>query len=617
MDELCNETNDGDEKHVSRIFEQRKIDEINMKDLSAASRLFRKCVSGKFPPAVEKLNKIDIVQAKLKKKIRHNFTSKKLHDKKLSEIWVTTGRNYRYENLKNDLEELNIKIKVATGRTHVKDHENNFKAIKRTIRDIELIDQQIKRAELEVTHLKSQFPRLTRKKDELSLETESEGDDELFYEIVNSTQESLTYILDKFSDHFLEANRHSDIYEGRVELSRQRESMQVKENQKLRQLLTDMLFDRAAFNLFWSKTVRNLKDRRVFLLDMIERSNQAFSQGADFIESFEKLQSRREADRKFRIAEMVKTERQIDANEIMKVFLGGKGKKREMSPLEPREVRRRKNFKYDYTERLNLYRNIVESIKEFTGIKDVTMIVDDFIVEENNGHQYFNYFHEIKAQIYHMTNNLFDDSKVFLASKYQKNRTLYSFDEQITYLEKTFSEETGKTLEMKSDRDKCESEIAQFLDIIMEILKILLTDLSSIEDLLGDHKNVNVFNMGKFLSILENRLNEVLAFVYSEQRRSIDILTEDPNHAVRSLKRPQIDSVNFKDVITTQQCAECAEGEDVNRYDEEIVYPLDHETIKVNMRKKVEGPLMTYRLHNLSKCNLPHSGVITGRRYVD
>lgn len=408
-----------------------------------------------------------------------------------------------------------------------------------------------------------------------------------------------------------------DIYEGRVEVSRQRESLNVTENQKLRQLLTDMLVDRAIFNMFWSKTVRNLKDRRMFLLDMIERSNQAFNQGADFLESFEKLQSRREADRKFHITEMVKTERQIDANEIMRRFLGGKGKKREMAPLEPREVRRRENFKYDYTERLNLYRGIVQGIKEFTGIDDVTKIVDHYIREENDGHQYFNYLNEMKAQIYHMTNNLFEDSKSFLASKDQKDRTLDSFDARITFLQKSFSKDIEKTLKMKSDRDRCEAEIRQFLDSIMEILKILKTDLSSVEKLLGDHEIVNIFNMQKFLSILENRVNEVLAFVYCDQRQGIDILSDSPIFSVRSLKREQEESVNFEDVITTQQCAECAEGEDVNRYDEAIVYPLDHETIKANMRKKVEGPLMSFRLHNLSKCNLPHSGVIAGRRYAE
>lgn len=402
-----------------------------------------------------------------------------------------------------------------------------------------------------------------------------------------------------------------------MEVARQRESMQVLENQKLRQLLIDMLCDRAVFNLFWSKTVRNLKDRRMFLLDMIERSNQAFNQGADFLESFEKLQSRRLADRKFHISEMVKTERQIDANVIMKMFLGGKGKNREMAPLEPREVRRREDFKYDYTNRLNLYRNVIKNIKEITGNEDVTKNVDLYVREENNFHQCFNFLNEIKSQIYHLTNNLFEELTQLSTTKEDKDRTLNSFDTRIKNLQKSLSEESEKTLKMKSDRVKCEAEIGKYFDTVMDILKLLNTDLSSAEKMLGDQKNVNIHNVQDFLSILENRINVVLSFVYCEQRPKTDIFVEDPTLTVRSIKRNQEEPVNFEEVITTQQCAECAEAEDVKRYDESIVYPLDHETIKSNMRKKVEGPLMTYRLHNLSKCNLPHAGIIAGRRYAE
>jgi hypothetical protein len=116
-----------------------------------------------------------------------------------------------------------------------------------------------------------------------------------------------------------------------------------------------MLCDRAVFNYYWRKIVNNLRDRRKFLLDMIERSNQAFNQGAEFLDNLKKLKSRRMADSEFHISEMVNMDRKIDANQIMNMFLGGKGKKRILAPLEPREIRRRENFKIEYTNRLNLY----------------------------------------------------------------------------------------------------------------------------------------------------------------------------------------------------------------------------------------------------------------------
>lgn len=176
MEDSGNEINDGGDCHVPRLLEQSEIDEINMRDLSAANRLFRKCISGKCPPLVEKVKNINMPREKPRTRTKKpNFTSNKLQDKRLIKIWVTTGRGHRYKALENDLRELNIKIKVATSQIHLRDHETNFKAIKRTISKIETMDEQIKKAELEVSHLKSQFGRLSQKKDELSLETESEG----------------------------------------------------------------------------------------------------------------------------------------------------------------------------------------------------------------------------------------------------------------------------------------------------------------------------------------------------------------------------------------------------------------------------------------------------------
>lgn len=600
---------DDDDDRLSHVFNQREIDEANMKDLNKANRFYRKCFAGKCPPPQDRHVKTrkPIYQTKPK-----NFVSKKLQDKKLSQIWIESGRTRRIRIMEAELIELDTKIAVASGRTHMKDRENNFKAITRHIKEMEEMDVEIKKAKLEIGHLKSQFVRLQQKKDELSRETESEGKIHALFGSIWSFP-----ITDQFTIHFRKANRQLEIYENRVEVSRQHECLLTAENRKLRELIKDMLFDRAVFNFYWSKTVKNLKDRRKFLLDMIERTNQAFNQGADFLDNVKKLQSRRMVDRELHVSEMVNMERQIDANHIMNMFLGGKGKKREMAPLEPREVRRRDVFKEDYTNRLNLYNSIIEKIKEFTGIPEIKQSMDHYMRQENDGFQFFRYLNEMNFQIEYLSNNCSKlSSKIFTSRNYNESK-LKHFDQRIEELHKKFSDEINETLKLKDDRDKFEQQIEKYFDTIMEILKILNCDLSSVQMHLGDHKKVTVFNMKEFFSLLECRTNEVLAYVYCDQRKNVDILTDDAKLVVKSVKRKQELPVKIEDIITTQQCAECAEGADVNRYDDQIVYPLDHDTIKAIMRKKVETPEMAFRLHNLSKCNLPRSGVIAGRRYAE
>jgi coiled-coil domain-containing protein 63/114 len=392
----------------------------------------------------------------------------------------------------------------------------------------------------------------------------------------------------------------------------------TNENYKLRNLIKDMLFDRTLFNFYWNKIVNNLRDRRKFLLDMIERSNQAFNQGADFLDNLKKLQSRRAADREFHVSEMINMERKIDANQIMNLFLGGKGKKRVMAPLEAREIRRRDDFKSEYSERLNLYNGVIENIKKLTGVPDIKNAVDFYMREENEGFQFYTYLNEMNHQIEYLTSNYSKYSMEVWTSQDYYSRKLKYFEQRIDDLHKQLHDEINKTLALKDDRDKYDSNIAVFLDTIFEILKILKCDCSSVEKLLADHKKVTVFNMQTFLTLLENRMNEILAYVYCDQRKnSADIIVDDAKLTVKSLKRTQEERLCIEDVITTQQCAECAEGEDVNRYDEKTVYPLDHEAIEEIMREKVKAPGMTFRLHNLSKCNLPRSGVIMGRRYAE
>lgn len=169
MTDLGNQLDD-DGNIVSHILDQSEIDAMNMKELNRANRFYRKCLAGKCPPVVDRRVKV-LTRRKPKK-----FTTKKVQDKKLSQIWVESGRDRRCKIMENELSELSKKITVATGKTHLQEHENNFKAIKRTIKEIEEMEIQINKAKTEITHIKSQIERVAQKKVELSRETESEGE---------------------------------------------------------------------------------------------------------------------------------------------------------------------------------------------------------------------------------------------------------------------------------------------------------------------------------------------------------------------------------------------------------------------------------------------------------
>ncbi|CRK87805.1 CLUMA_CG001566, isoform A [Clunio marinus] len=322
-------------------------------------------------------------------------------------------------------------------------------------------------------------------------------------------------------------------------------------------------------------------------------------------------------DREMHIAEMVTVEREIRANEIMKMFLGGKGKRRIMEPLESREVRRRDQFKLDHANRLNIYYEIINNIMKFTKTSNIVNSKNLFVRDENEGFQYYILFNFINNQLESFSNSLAKESTEIQASQDYFNNLMKFYDQKIEELRREFGEKVAQLLPLKNDREKLVSQLMQHLKTIEDVMKTLECDFSSVQKLLGDHKKITLLNIPEFFSLLEQRINEVLAFVFCDQRKNVDIFNDDKNLCVRSLKRSAEDFVKIEDVITTQQCAECAEREDINRYDETIVYPLDIETIKEKMREKIYSPDMLRRLHNLSKCNLPRSGIIASRRYVE
>jgi predicted nucleic acid-binding Zn-ribbon protein len=174
MDEQTNQFNDDDDR-VSRILEQWEIDENYMKDLSEANRFYCKCVAGKCPPPFDRKQKFAKKPPQPVKKPK-NFVSSKLQDKKLAKIWVEKGRARRIKLLENELNKVRLQIAVATAKTHIEEQEKNFKGIAHLIEKMDEMDERINKAKSEIAHLKSQIVRVDQKKQELSRETESEGE---------------------------------------------------------------------------------------------------------------------------------------------------------------------------------------------------------------------------------------------------------------------------------------------------------------------------------------------------------------------------------------------------------------------------------------------------------
>lgn len=426
----------------------------------------------------------------------------------------------------------------------------------------------------------------------------------------------------KFAEHLKKANRQLEIYENRVQNSREKECLKMVENEKLSTLIRAMLHDRAFFNHNWTLMVKKLKDRKKFLVDMVERSIQGFSRNADFMENLKQITNRRAQGTEAAAADMIKMKRQIDSNKNYSEFLGGKGKKIQWPPLLDKEIRRRENVERAYTDELNLYAKIISNIKKFAGdnskSEQITPKALQFLnTLDNNCFQIYNFLNELQ----HSTNtDRFRSQKVVIdANKAieEHNSTKQFLQNKIDEKKKIYSDEIEVTLKMKDDVYKIDGELDKLFDLLKEIVDLLECDLTDVEGMLGNNEKINLRNLSIYLQIMEQRINEMVAFVYCDERDGGDILAEDDKLIVQSLKRPTNKIVKLDEVMQVSQCAECGELEDVDEFNLKPISMLGGGEAVSVIKKKYQMPELESRMHNLLSCSLPRSGVVASRRYAE
>jgi hypothetical protein len=398
--------------------------------------------------------------------------------------------------------------------------------------------------------------------------------------------------------------------------------MAMVEAEKLGTLLRAMLHDRAYFNKYWKKMVKKLQDRKKFLLDMVERSIQGFSQDADFMESLKSITNRRAQDREAAVNEMIKMKRKIDSNQNNSTFLGGKGKRRSWAPILDKEIQRRINVEREYTEDLNFYAKIIENIKKFTGDdsksdKIATKSLQFLKTLGNDGFQLYNFLNEMqfstKTDRFNSQKTVTDANRAIAERDHTKSFLQNKIEEQ----HKVLHDEIEATLTLKDDIFKIDLELEKNFEELKEIVGILECDLTNVHEMLGENEKINSRNLPFFLQVLEQRINEMVAFVYCDEREGEDIQAEKDELIVQSLKRSTEKIVKIDDVMQVTQCAECGELEDVSRFDEKLVELMSKEEAVSVIDTKYQSPELASRMHNLLSCSLPRSGVIASRRYAD
>lgn len=518
--------------------------------------------------------------------------------------------------------ELDTILEHVLCKQHVQTYEDHVQYLQEHVDCQKELDEEIRLNKLYVEQINGQLRRL----DELELHLKR-----------NSLTDFQRW------EKMRKAKKDYDVYDQRLYVAKQKEGVLTKENHELRDSIRHMLFERALFHKNWDQLVQELGYNRRYLIDLIERSILAFTRDEDWYAQIDGMEKRAQVSKNMHVSEILQLFRKLDADQIYQDYLGVKGFRRELMPLDEREVRRREFVEESLKSKLHEFWKIINKIKDRYGPKPVKSvkkgdvsekkpsIIDDSphkVVERNllllwtiidqhktdrrNYFAHFKYLNDVYNTIELLNGQIVDKhERIITAGEDQtKNKVEYTSSHLNTY--NTLKQLQQGTTTKQKEWSTSEKQLNQYLTNIHQMFKTLKCDTTFIESLLGDKMTVTNFNIKLFLSTLEATLNKIMAYIYySETKAKVPI-----NRRTVKTKRVDKSIVSAQETVNTTQCSECAEREDVNRYDETIVLPNSKPMVKKKVKQRVLDNELEYRLHNLSKCRLPKSRILVNKRYM-
>uniref|UniRef100_A0A182LVM1 ODAD1 central coiled coil region domain-containing protein n=1 Tax=Anopheles culicifacies TaxID=139723 RepID=A0A182LVM1_9DIPT len=488
--------------------------------------------------------------------------------------------NKRLVHLECEKAQKELKLKIFNAPVHRREAEIVRGYILRMLDDAVRYDKQIGAAKTDMNELMSQIKRANS---ELECAIKAVPSDFVYGEALEKSRLELTAI------------------ESRLHHARKLEGKLHAENRKQRNEIENMLCERKLYNQQWQQYVVELNRNRKFLLDMIERATLAFNQGEDLCYRIDSLKAQESRDKRVRVQEMIEVERQIIGTRYVNTFLRTKGFQRSVAELDPRLVRKRNLFKMAHRDRIDRFGTIINDTKQYLRLAAIEGVLFEIEKQQDKYTALFRYMNITNAKIEEangIARDLEKDSERLHEGEKRKR-----FTDERNFKQDMQQLLTAQEQSMKLKEEVCKQQNAleMKLAIVEQSLSMVGFDLAKIHQLMvattsADRDRLTEESLMKALSSIERKVLELVQL---------------------SSDRPLVeDDMPISTLYGSQQCAECAEGQDVNQHDERIVLRTEHQKLLENVRNRVTAPEMQYRLHTLSQCKLPRSRMLVNKRYM-
>ncbi|KAH8383922.1 hypothetical protein KR009_011298 [Drosophila setifemur] len=414
-------------------------------------------------------------------------------------------------------------------------------------------------------------------------------------------------------DYVAKMRKKMAILENTLENNVRQECAFAADNAQLREQLMNTLSSRHSFNDSYTKLVQKLNSDKKYMLELMDYAVGTFD---DCIEAYEKIEILKKMETKegdLRRMEMQFKMRKLTADTGNLAFLECKGKPRELADLPLKEYKRRDNFRRLHKKKIGLYTSVLRKVRDLTESNHVAEVIDKFQQQESLYYTFFQYNNEMSYHITmlnHSVNRLYKD---IAALHVDNSSTLQEQLDKISSLEEQVHQQQDSNMTLLVLRENNDATLENLLQGLEAVCKICKVDVAPLAKVLGSHAHVNLVNVNRFLKMLESRVHELTASVYVTERHD----NENNRRVVRGVDKICGQRTELSDIVLTQQCPECAEGEAFNM-DEggDLAHVHTVNEARKKLYEKITQPEIQYRLHSLSQCRLPRSRILAAKRLL-
>lgn len=494
------------------------------------------------------------------------------------------------QRLKNEKADLKAQIYVATGRSQLLVNNERLRQIKCHVACQEHLHADIKSLKWHILSLEKQIKAVEKRIT-------------ILYTYIHTERRHL--------EHVSKCQRREANLANQITVLSERINKFQTSNSALRAQVIQLVTFREFFFGLYNKIITQLEAGNRYLIDLIEHASVNFDNCTHIYERINAIHKKKDHDVELRKIEMLAEARKTAQDTENFEFYIEKDKPRGLADLEPREYRRREAFKKNFERKSRLYDELLDKILNHSGTRRLDNVITNFQHQESLYYSFYTASIEKNYRVATLNSrlqHLYDKIEGF---KGENTSAADQQNQMIKDLENELEEQIKTNLDFGRQMARCDGLLNEYFKEIHETFIRCNVDRRPLENILGDYSEINVLNFKQFLKLLEARINQILARVYITQKK--DPRTKQSQYIVRSLiKRVDIIS-SLEDIVLSQQCPECSEGEAVNKSTEEAVIE-SLEEIRKQLHEKVMQPEMQYLLHSLSECRLERSRMLTLRR---